>query len=69
VGAPARDSDLALSLGASLISVFLTYATFDLGAFATVSSLMFLLVGISAALLRTVRAEVAGEPADAHAIV
>jgi O-antigen ligase len=63
------DRDLALSIGASLAVVLPTYATFDFGAFATISSLMFLLVGMAAALLRVVSAEVAGVPHDPYATV
>jgi O-antigen ligase len=69
VSTPSRDSDLALSIAASLAVVFPSYATFDFGAFATVSSLLFLLVGIAAALLRIVKAEVAGEVVDPYAVV
>ena len=65
----ATDRDLALSVGASVAVVLPTCATFDFGAFPMVSSLLFLLVGVAAALLRIVRAEVAGEPADPYAIV
>lgn len=54
----ATDRDLALSLAAAVAGIFPTYATFDLGAFATVSSLSFLLVGICGALLRIVVADV-----------
>jgi hypothetical protein len=63
------DRDLALSIAASLAVVLPTYATFDFGAFTTVSSLLFVLVGIAAALLRIVSAEVRGEPRDPYAIV
>ena len=63
------DRDLALSIAASLVVVLPTYATFDFGAFTTVSSLLFLLVGIAAALLRIVSAEVHGEPRDTWAVV
>lgn len=68
-GAMGTDRDLALSLSASLAVVFPTFATFDFTAFPTVTSLAFLLVGIAAALLRVVSAEVADEPADPYAIV
>jgi O-antigen ligase len=63
------DRDLALSLAASLAAVLPTCATFDFLAFATVSALLFLLVGIAAALLRIVAADVADTPADPHALV
>jgi O-antigen ligase len=63
------DRDLALSLAASLVVIVPTFATFDFAAFATVSSLAFLLVGIAGALLRIVSAEVAGEPHDVYAVV
>jgi O-antigen ligase len=69
VESASTDRDLALSLAASLVVVLPTYATFDFGAFATVSSLLFLLVGVAAALLRTVTAEVTGAAPDPHAIV
>ena len=64
-----RDSDLALSVAASVAVVLPTWATFDFAAFPTVSALMFVLIGMAAALLRIVSAEVAGEPADPYAIV
>jgi O-antigen ligase len=63
------DRDLALSVAASVAVVLPTCATFDFLAFPTVSAFLFLLVGIAAALLRLVSAEVAGEPADPYAIV
>jgi O-antigen ligase len=63
------DRDLALSIAAALAVVLPTYATFDFGAFTTVSSLLFLLVGTAAALLRIVSAEVRGEPRDPYAVV
>jgi hypothetical protein len=69
VAQPSTDGDLALSIAASLAVVVPTYATFDFGAFTTVSSLLFVLVGISAALLRIVSSEVRGEPRDPYAIV
>jgi len=64
----ARDRDLALALFASLSAVLPSYATFDFHAFADVSALSYLLVGISGALLRIVRAEAASEPADENAV-
>jgi O-Antigen ligase len=64
-----HDRDLALSLTASLVVIFPAFATFDFLAFPTVSAYAFLLAGIAGALLRNVRAEVAGEPVDVHAIV
>jgi hypothetical protein len=69
VASASTDRDLGLSILASLAAVLPTYATFDFTAFATVSALLFLLVGIAAALLRVVRAEVAKDPVDPHAIV
>ncbi|MEO5663223.1 MAG: O-antigen ligase family protein [Nocardioides sp.] len=54
------DRDLALSLIASITAMLPTYATFDFAACATVSSLSFLLIGMSGALLRIVRADTAG---------
>jgi O-antigen ligase len=69
-GDAARDDrDLALSLTASLAVIFPTFATFDFMPFPMVSALAFLLAGMAGALLRIVRAQVAGEPIDAHAIV
>jgi O-antigen ligase len=68
-GVAGSDRDLGLSLAASVVVVFPTFATFDFLAFPTVSALAFLLAGIAAALLRVVKADVAGEPADPHAIV
>jgi O-antigen ligase len=68
-GLASSDRDLALSLAASLVVVFPAFATFDFLAFPTVSAFAFLLAGIAAALLRVVRAEVAGEPADPYAVV
>ena len=65
----AADRDLALSVAASIAVVLPTFATFDFMAFPTVASFLFLLVGIAAALLRLVSADVAGEPADRYAIV
>ena len=53
---------------ASLAAVLPTYATFDFHGFATVSSLSYLLVGISAALLRAVHADAVGAPADPYAV-
>jgi O-antigen ligase len=64
-----HDRDLALSLTASLVVIFPGFGTFDFLAFPTVSAFAFLLAGIAGALLRIVRAEVAGEPTDVHAIV
>jgi O-antigen ligase len=66
---PGRDRDLALSLVASLVVIFPTFATFDFQAFPTVSATAFLLAGIAGALLRVARAEASGEPADPYAIV
>ncbi|HET6937480.1 MAG TPA: O-antigen ligase family protein, partial [Nocardioides sp.] len=67
---PARgDRDLALSLAASLAVILPAFATFDFLAFPTVAAFAFLLAGIAAALLRVVKAEVAGEPADPYAVV
>ncbi|HEU5035715.1 MAG TPA: O-antigen ligase family protein [Nocardioides sp.] len=66
---PHDDRDLALSLAASLIVVFPTFATFDFLGFPTITAAAFVLVGISGALLRVVKAELAGEPPDPHAIV
>jgi O-antigen ligase len=63
------DRDLALSLIASLLVIFPTFATFDFAAFPDVSATAFLLAGMSGALLRVVRAEMAGEPKDPYAIV
>ncbi len=63
------DRDLALSLTASLAAVIPTCATFDFAAFATVTSLSFLLAGSCGALLRIVRADVTDEPVDVHAVV
>ena len=63
------DRDLALSVAASLAVVLPTCATFDFLAFATVSALLFLMVGIAAALLRIVEADVTGAPADPYALV
>jgi O-antigen ligase len=63
------DRDLALSLAASLLVVFPTFATFDFTSFPTVTALAFLLVGMSGALLRIVSSDVAGEPPDPYAIV
>ncbi|MBL0748511.1 O-antigen ligase family protein [Nocardioides baculatus] len=68
VGTTSRDRDLALSLGASLAAILPTYATFDFAAFSTVNSLMYLVVGVSGALLRVVATEVAGDPVDEHAV-
>jgi O-antigen ligase len=65
----AADRDLALSLAASLIVVFPTFATFDFTSFPTVTALAFLLVGMSGALLRIVSSERAGEPTDPYAVV
>jgi O-antigen ligase len=69
IGTAATDRDLALSIGASIAVVLPTCATFDFLAFPTVSAMLFLLVGIAAALLRIVRAEAAGEQPDPCAIV
>ena len=69
VATSATDSDLALSVAASVAVILPTWATFDFAAFPTVSALMFVLIGIAAALLRIVSAEVAGEPVDPYAIV
>jgi len=63
------DRDLALSLLASLVVIFPTFATFDFLAFPTVSAMAFLLAGMSGALLRVVTAEVLGEPSDPYAVV
>jgi O-antigen ligase len=63
------DRDLALSLIASLMVILPTFATFDFAAFPHVSATAFLLAGMSGALLRVVRAEMAGEPEDPYAIV
>jgi len=69
VATAATDRDLALSIAASTAVVLPTFATFDFGAFATVSAMLFLLVGAAAALLRIVGAEAAGEPPDPFAVV
>ena len=63
------DRDLALSIAAALLAILPTYATFDFTAFATVTSLAWLLLGTAGALLRIVSADVAGEPPDPYAIV
>ena len=65
---PRHDRDLALSLVASLVVIFPTFATFDFQAFPTVSATAFLLAGMAGALLR-VSSEATGEPADPYAIV
>lgn len=65
----ATDRDLALSLGASILVILPTMATFDFAAFPTVTSLAFLLMGIAGALLRLVSADVAGAPRDPYAVV
>ena len=52
-----------------MTAILPTYATFDFAAFSTVNSLMYLVVGISGALLRVVASEAAGDPADEHAVV
>lgn len=65
----ATDRDLALSVAASVAVVLPTCATFDFLAFPTVSAMAFLLAGFCGALLRIVRAEVAGELPDPYAIV
>ncbi|MBA2954226.1 hypothetical protein GON03_07825 [Nocardioides sp. MAH-18] len=62
------DQDLAIALTASLAAVLPTYATFDFHGFATVSSLSYLLVGISAALLRAVRADAERVTPDPYAV-
>jgi O-antigen ligase len=67
--APVTDRDLALSLSASVVVALATFATFDFQSFPTVSALLFLEVGMAAALLRLVSAEISGEPADPHAII
>jgi O-antigen ligase len=69
VAAAATDRDLALSVAASVAVVLPTFATFDFQAFPTVTALLFLLVGIAAALLRVVRAEVTDEAPDPYAVV
>jgi O-antigen ligase len=69
VAAAATDRDLALSVAASVAVVLPTFATFDFQAFPTVSALLFLLVGIAAALLRVVRSEVTDEAPDPYAVV
>ena len=66
---PRHDPDLALSLVASLVVIFPTFATFDFQAFPSVTALAFLLAGLGGALLRVARAEAIGEPADPYAIV
>jgi O-antigen ligase len=63
------DRDLALSLAASLLVILPTWATFDFGAFATVTALSYLLAGTCGALLRIVSSEVAGEAPDPYAVV
>jgi O-antigen ligase len=63
------DRDLALSLAASLCVILPTFGTFDFQAFPVVSATAFLLAGLSGALLRVVRAETLGEPADPYAVV
>jgi O-antigen ligase len=63
------DRDLALSLIASLAVVFPSFATFDFAAFATVSTLTFVLVGMASALLRIVTREINGEQVDPDAVV
>ena len=63
------DRDLALAVAASIVVVLPTCATFDFLAYVIVTSLMFLLVGVAAALLRIVSAEVRGDPHDPAAIV
>lgn len=68
-GPSRQDRDLALAFAASLAIVLPAFATFDFLAFKTVSSLMFLTVGLAGALLRIVRADLAGERPDTHAIV
>lgn len=55
----AQDRDLALSLSASVMVVFPTFATFDFMSLATVASMSFLLVGICGSLLRIVLSEAA----------
>ncbi len=62
------DRDLGLALAATLAAVVPTYATFDFSAFATVSALSFLLIGLCGALLRIVGAEAAGDQVDEHAV-
>lgn len=69
IGTAVTDRDLALSVAASLAVVLPTFATFDFLSFPTVACLLFLLVGIAAALLRIVRAEVAGEAPDPYAVM
>ncbi|UUZ60415.1 hypothetical protein [Nocardioides sp. B-3] len=64
----ANDRDLALSLTASMVVLLPTYATFDLGSFATVTSTFFVLAGVCGALLRAVHADVESEAIDEHAI-
>lgn len=56
-GTGMSDGDLALALGASMAAVLTTYVTFDFASFSTVNSTMYLLAGLSAALLRVVAAE------------
>lgn len=63
------DRDLTLSLAASVMVVFPSFATFDFTAFPTVTALAFLLAGICGAVLRVVEAEVRGEVVDPYAIV
>jgi len=65
----ATDRDLALAIGASLVVVLPTYATFDFGAFPTVTALAYLLMGIAGAFLRVVSDEVEGRPVDPYAVV
>lgn len=62
LAAPDRDGDLALALVASLAAIVPTYATFDFGAFVTVSSFSFVVVGLCGALLRIVRADLDAWP-------
>ena len=54
-----RDRDLALSVLASIMVMFPTFATFDFMAFAKVASLAFLLAGLAGAFLRIVARETA----------
>ena len=63
-GTRSTDRDLALALAAALTAVLPTFATFDFAAFATVNSTMFLLAGISGALLRAVRPRTTSDPVD-----
>ncbi|MGV9302138.1 O-antigen ligase family protein [Nonomuraea sp. NPDC003727] len=64
--------DLGLSLAASLLVTLVGCATFDLNSFETTSGIAFLFVGLSGALLRSVRAvpdgaRAPGEPAGGGA--